>query len=482
MDKASLRRLHLIDILCSQEKWFKTEELAKNLNCTEKTIRTDIQFINATFPEGWHIETIKGKGIYINNPINSSLDQVRALFVKNSLSLQVIMFILIKEIEHISDLGKVLYTHHNTVYKILERVDTLLKSYNLSLKRAPLEIVGNEFQKRILCCDVLYDLYSHTNKWPYDSISFSIIKKVVTRSANENNLLIFTPTIYRLIYYVGTMLQRIDRDIQLDLNPANNIKDSKFFLVATSICIQIEKIYKVTIPLNEIYALSIVISASPYFSSDNEPQDKILNSYHKKSEKQYIELYELVRMLEKNLSIELHDQNDFILTLQKQFKAFSQVLFLNSRIDRSCLISEYVKNRYPELFNKVKTVFRNWCNVLSYPEVNNEVIAKITLNIQAIINKLSLEKKRVLLLSSEGYGVQHYIKVKLIKEFGDTIQFVEPRSANFSTETISELRLDFIIADFQIDLDLVPIVVISSTLSQRDINHIAHLLNEFHFK
>ncbi|WP_129690767.1 BglG family transcription antiterminator [Gottfriedia acidiceleris] len=476
MDKASLRRLHLIDILSSQEKWFKTEELAKNLNCTEKTIRTDIQIINATLPEGWQIETIKGKGIYINNPINSSLDQVRSLFVKNSLSLQVIMFILIKEIEHISDLGKVLYTHHNTVYKILERVDTLLKSYNLSLKRAPLEIVGNEFQKRILCCDVLYGLYSHTNKWPYDSLSFSIIKKVVTKSAEENNLLLFPPTIYKYIYYVGTMIQRIDRDIQLDLNPSNNIKDSKFFSVATDICGQLEKIYKVSIPLNEINALSIMISASPYFSSDNEPQDEIIISYHHKSKKQYIELHELVTMLEKKLGIKLHDHNDFILTLQKQFKAFSLVLFLNGRIDRSCLITEYVKKRYPELFHKVKTVFRNWCNYLSYPEVNNEVIAKITLNIQAIIIKLSFVKKRVLLLSSEGYGVRQYITAKLIKEFGDKIQFVELQNGELSPETISELRLDFIIADFQIDLDIVPIAVISSTLSQRDINHIAHLL------
>jgi hypothetical protein len=181
-------------------------------------------------------------------------------------------------------------------------------------------------------------------------------------------------------------------------------------------------------------------------------------------------------MLEKKLSIKLHDHNDFILTLQKQFKAFSLILFLNGRFERSSLISEYVKKRYPELFYKVKTVFHNWCNYFSYPEVNNEVIAKITLNIQAIIIKLSLVKKRVLLLSTEGYGVRQYIKTKLIKEFRDKIQFVELQNGELSPETISELRLDFIIADFQIDIEIVPIAVISSTLSQRDINHIAHLL------
>ncbi|PGS51765.1 transcription antiterminator [Bacillus sp. AFS041924] len=477
MDKASLRRLQLIDILSGQEKWFKTEELAKELNCTEKTIRTDIQIINATFPEDWHIDTIKGKGIYINNPINSSLDQVCSLFVKNSRTLQVIMFILIKEIEYISDLGKILYTHHNTVYKILERVDTLLKSYNLKLKRAPLEIVGNEFQKRILCCDVLYGLYSHTNKWPYDSLSFSTIKEIVTKTAEKNKFYLFPSTTYRYIYYVGTMLQRIDRDIQLDLNPCNNIKDSKFFSFATEICGQLEKIYKILIPVNEINALSLMISTFPYFSSEEEPQDEIIHLFYKKSEKHYIELHELVTMLEKKLGINLLDHNEFIFTLQKQFRALSLVLFMNGKINRTCLISDYVKKRYPELFNNVKIVFRNWCKYFSYPEVSNEVIAKVTLNIQAIIIKLSLVKKRVLLLTSEGYGVQHYITAKLTKEFRNKIHFVELQNGELFPETINELRLDFIIADFQLDIKTVPIAVISSTLSQRDIYHIAHLLN-----
>ncbi|PEJ59569.1 hypothetical protein CN692_05100 [Bacillus sp. AFS002410] len=476
MDKASLRRLQLIDVLSSQEKWFRTEELAKKLNCTEKTIRTDIQIINATFPEGWHIETIKGKGIYINNPNNSTLEQVRSLFVKNSLSLQVIMFILIKDVEYISDLGKVLYTHHNTVYKILERVDTLLKSYNLTLKRAPLEIIGNEFQKRILCCDVLYGLYSHTNTWPYDSLSFSTIEEIVSISAENNNLFLSPSTTFKYIYYVGTMLQRIDRDLHLDLNPSNNIKDSKFYSVAIEICAQLEKAYKILIPLNEITALSLMISTFPYFCSEDEHQDEIIKLYHNKSGKFYLELHALVTMLENKLDLNLHGNNDFILTLQKQFRALSLVLFINSRINRSCPISDYVKKRYPELFNHVKNVFRHWCKHFSYPEVSNEVVAKITLNIQAIIINLSFIKNRVLLITSEGYGVQHYITAKLTKEFSNKIRFVELQNGEITNERISELRVDFIIADFHIDIKDIPVAVISPPLSQRDLNHIAHFL------
>lgn len=476
MDKASLRRLQLIDILSSQEKCFKTEELAKKLNCTEKTIRTDIQYLNSTFPDGWHIDTIKGKGIYINNPINSSLDQIRSLFFKNSLSLQVIMFILVKEIEYISDLGKVLYTHHNTVYKILERVDLFLKSYDLSLKRAPLEIVGSEFQKRILCCDVLYGLFSHTNKWPYDSISFSLIKKIVMDTSEKNNIFLYPSTLYKYIYYVGTMLQRIDRDLHLELNHDNNIKDSIFFSIASEICMQLEANYKILIPSNEIQALSLILSTFPYFCDEEESRDEVIKLYHSKSEKLYVELHEFVTMLEKKLLINLHDNVDFIFTLQKQFKAVSFVLFVKSRITSFSLIVHYVLKHYPDLFKKVKDVFSEWSILFSYPEVSNEIAAKITLTIQAQLINLTNVKKRVLLLTSQGHGVHHYIASKLNKEFGNKIQFIEPNKSELTSENVKELFLDIIVADFQIDIDTVPVAVISSTLSQRDINHIAQLL------
>lgn len=55
MDKTNTRRFQKVEILSEEDKWFKLEDLASNLNCTEKTIRTDIQYINSIFPPGWNI-------------------------------------------------------------------------------------------------------------------------------------------------------------------------------------------------------------------------------------------------------------------------------------------------------------------------------------------------------------------------------------------------------------------------------------------
>jgi M protein trans-acting positive regulator (MGA) HTH domain/Mga helix-turn-helix domain/PRD domain len=476
MDKANLRRLKLIDILISKEEWFKSEELAKILNCTEKTIRTDIPIINATFPKGWHINSIKGKGVYLDTPSHSSLDQVRSLFYKDSLSYQVIMFILIKEITTISDLGKALFTHHNTVYKILERVDLLLKFYDLTLNRAPLQIEGRELQIRLLCCDILSGLYSHTNKWVFEAYSYSCIKKIIMKTSEKYNLFFYPTTITKSIYYVGIMLLRLNKKHQLDLNYSYNMKESIFFSIASEICTQLEKKYKITIPTNEILGLALVISALPFICNNALQNDEIIMHYHDQSERFYQELHLFVSMLEKKLGLKLHDHNEFIICLQKQFKALSFILCIPNRITSSCWMVDYVLGHYPELYNKIEVVLRNWCNHFSYPEVNSEAVAKITLNIQAQLVNLNLVTKRVLLLSREGYGVQRYIRSRLKQEFRDKIKFIELKNGGITSDHLNELCLDFIIADFQLEIDLIPVATINPTLSERDINHIAQLL------
>ncbi|WP_088044235.1 helix-turn-helix domain-containing protein [Bacillus sp. EAC] len=475
MDKTSLRRLQLVDFLSNQERWFKTSELALKLKCAEKTIRTDIQSINATFPEGWHIKTLKGKGIYLNNPIHSSLDQIRSLFLKNSLSFQVIEFILIKEISFISELGQVLYTHHNSVYNILKRVDVLLKPYGLILNRVPLQIEGSEFQKRLLCCDVLYGLYSYSNKWPYEIYTFSVIKKVISKTTEKYNLYLYPSTTYKYTYYLGTMLHRIHKGIQLDIHPSNNIKESVFFSIATEVCMQLEKKYKLLIPFNEIIALSLFISSLHYFCNEDLNKNEVVKLYQDQTECIYRELHLLVSLLEKNLDLNLHDNSDFIFTLRKQFKDHSLILYFNKFTPPSPIV-DYVLKHYPELYKKVKFSLSKWSIHFPFPELSSEIVARITLSIQAIIIQLNSITKRVLLLTSEGHGVHHYIATKLKTEFCHKIEFVEISNGGFTPENINKLCLDLIIADFQLNTSSVPVATINSTLSHRDINQIARLL------
>lgn len=478
MDKASNRRYQIIDILSTHDKWFKSKEIANKLNCTEKTILNDIQIINSSLPIDWHIDLKKGKGIYLHMPSHSAFNEIRSSFIKNFTINQALSFILIKEIKFISDLGKALYTQHTSVYKILNHIEEILKSYQLTLKRIPLFIEGSEFQKRILCCDLLYELYSHTNSWLFESYSVSDLKNIVTRVSEKYELFLSPPTTYKYVYYIGTMIHRIKHKplISLHKDAIYKIKKSIFFSVSNEICDQIEKYYHKKISLEERLACSLFISFLPSYSQSKIVKSEVLNLYHYQKNAFYEELYVFVDMLGSELGFTLHMNNEFIISLQKQFKDLTLLINSTEIKKTSSTIVQYVQTNYRELYKTVKLVLTNWTRKYSYFEATNDVAARITLTIQASVLKQSLNKIRVLLLTSEGYGLQQYLISRLEQEFSNKIQFVELKQGVLTQENLISLNLDLIISDFQLNFKGFPITYIQSTLTQRDISQISQFI------
>ncbi|WP_088012279.1 BglG family transcription antiterminator [Gottfriedia acidiceleris] len=482
MDKSTKRKLQIIDILSKQDKWFKTEELASELLCTEKTIRNDLQAINTHLPKGWQIETIKGKGIYINKPISSSINQIRSLYVKNSLKFQAIMLIQFKQIKSISELANALFTQQPAVYSILDRVEELLVAYHLTLKRGPLEIVGREFEIRLLCGDILDALcaYSDDQEWPLEAFSFRDIKKIVLDTTEKFKLFLYPSTTNKYVYLLGTMLYRIDKKMQLELTEQSikKIVESKYYKIANEICNQLEHQYKHHISMNERIAFSLLISTLPYYSFDNMEKNEFLYLYKNQKTRYFKELFHLVKLLKEKTDISLDEDEEFLYTLHDQFQRYSFILYSIDKKEPSYSMDRYVKNEYSDLYKKVSKALQTWTKKYSYPEITRDKIAKVALNVQASKINFSSSKKRVLLLTSNGPGVHRYIETKLITAFGHKIEFILPKLGDFESTIINELNIEFIISDFLLEGEIIhPVITIDPVLTQRDIDQISNFLS-----
>ncbi|MGG0175576.1 BglG family transcription antiterminator [Gottfriedia acidiceleris] len=482
MDKSTKRKLQIINILSKQDKWFKTEELANELLCTEKTIRNDLQAINTHLPKGWQIETIKGKGIYINKPISSSINEIRSLYVKNSLSFQAIMLIQFTQIKSIAELANALYTQQPAVYSILDRVEELLGAYHLTLKRGPLEIVGREFEIRLLCGDILDALcaYSDDQEWPLEAFPFQDIKKIVLDTTEKFKLFLYPSTTNKYVYLLGTMLYRIDKKVQLELTDQsiNKILDSNYFKIANEICNHLEHQYKHHICMNERIAFSLLISTLPYYSFDNMEKNEFLYLYQNQKTRYFKELYHLVELLKEKTGISLDEDEEFLYTLHDQFQRYSFILYSIDKKEPSYSMDRYVKNQYSNLYKKVSKALQSWTKKYSYPEITRDKIAKVALNVQASKIKSSSSMKKVLLLTSNGPGVHRYIETKLVTAFGHKIDFILPKLGEFESTIINELNIEFIISDFLLEGEIIhPIITIDPVLTQRDIDQISNFLN-----
>lgn len=484
MDKYTKRKLQIIEILSAHDKWYKTEELASELRCTEKTIRNDIQTINSYLPKGWEIKTIKGKGIYINKPISASINQIRLLFIKNSLTFRAIMLIQFKEIKTLNELSLTLFIQQQAVYKILDRIEGLLRSYKLKLNRGPLEIVGREFEIRLLCCDVLNSVNSDStfskNEWPFDNIPFSELNNIIKTTTEEHRLFLYPNTTNKYMYLLATMIHRLNKEIDLAISEKKlkRIFDSKFFLISTEICDKLEKIFHVKISENERVGFTLAISILPYFSYEEIEKSEFLYLFHNKKTVYYEELYDLVDLLVQNTGLPLHEDEDFLYTFQSQLKRYSLILYtIAEKREPSYSLDRYVKKTYPELFDQVSKALHIWTKKYSYPKSTRESIAKVTLNIQATKHYYKMHKKRILLLTSNGPGVHRYITSKLKKAFGDKIDFLNPNPGDIKTERLNKIELDLIISDFQLEFETIhPYIIIDPILTNRDINQISKFI------
>jgi len=485
VEKSIRRKLQIIDILSTHDRWYKSEELANQLSCNEKTIRNDINLINSNLPKGWAIEIIKGKGIYINKPISASINQIRSLYIKNSLSFQAIKLIIFNNVMTINNLANALYIQQQAVYKILNEVVILLESYNLQLKRGPLQIIGREFEIRLLCCDILNTLNCpsthNITHWPFDDISFSTMKEFVSTTTTNYKLFIYPMTLNKYVYFLGTMFHRISKDIDLGLTEQtkNRIKESVFYKISDEICNKVENKYNVSISYDERIAFTLSISTLPFYSYYELEKTEFLKLFHSRKTPYYQDMYEVVERLENNLGIPLFEDDDFLYTFQMQYKRYSLILYSIDKSEPSYPIDRYANKHYAELYDQVKNILLDWTTEKSYPNITKDGIAKVTLNVQSAKNRIANLNKKVLLLTSNGPAVHSYISSKLKNEFGQNIQILHPNQDDIMLEGLNKLQIDLIIADFQFELKTThPTVIIDPTLTQRDIYQISLLFNQ----
>lgn len=479
MDKTNTRRLQIVEILSEEDKWFKLDDLAINLNCTEKTIRSDIQYLNSIFPLGWSIETVKGKGIYVHKPTNSSIEDIQTIFINEAFSYKVIVFILFNNISVLSDLSKEMYVQYNTIYKILDRVEVILSTYNLNLSRNPLQINGKEKYKKILLNTVMLDLYFQKNEWPFKEYSYNHLYELVSKTTEKYELILNPSVTKKYLICIGVILNRLNFDTVLDFDSTvlEKVKNTIFYPIATDICNNIENEFNVIIPYDDRIFLTIYFSNLTTENLDDLEVKDIHKLLMNKANKFYEELFELILQLEKYTRINLFENKEFIYSAYKQFKANSLLKFIPLLIHPYSPLADYTKSNFPILFKNTQLALKNWTDKNSYPEVTDNIVARVTITIQAGINLTSLDK-RVLLLNSESEAIRFYNFSKLKKEFGNKITFVEMGKRGYSQNSLEEAKIDFIISDYKLeDIENIPLIKISSKLTQRDIKVISKYLS-----
>ncbi|MHA2890502.1 BglG family transcription antiterminator [Bacillus cereus] len=473
MEKEIYRKIEILDIIASENRWFTTEELAERLKCSEKTVRTDVKIITNTLPEGWEIKAAKGRGIFLYKSDNMSIYTLHSIFKRTTISSQIIQIFFYKQIQTIPDLSDVLFMHPSSVYKIMNSIRENLNNFNLKIEKSPLRIVGCELQIRLFYYDFFFQIYGR-EEWPFSHCKESDLLSYIDRLEKDSQVNLSLETKSRFIYILAVMLQRIQQGFVLNLNEDVILAtlENPMYEKVVSMCNEIQKVYNIDINLSEQVFITIVFLRCPfiYQNRDHRRKEELENFYQKKS-LIYHWIHTFIEFLELKIKENLRDDEEFIFALIDYFQQIELMMRLPQKLvfqNNQKQIDMYIQDTYAHLYLSVKEVFKNVEKLYNIHSLDGETIKVLTIQVQASLLRKRRQIKRIYVVTGEGKNWRQYLVAQLEQAFIQKIIVVEPPLGIVNDCTVQEYSIDLVVTDFPLDVQSAPMLLISPIPTQRD--------------
>ncbi|QIB27627.1 BglG family transcription antiterminator [Caloranaerobacter azorensis] len=501
------RSWEIINILLDLDKPITINELAEQLNVSNKTIRNDLKELEDYFCSNNYGVTIVKKpriGVWIEvdeegkrflkqainkskiyiQPYSSEERQLyiikRLLQSKGSITMQV--------------LADELYVSRVTVFKDLEEVEKWLNKYNLKLNRRQnhgIEIEGDEKGWRKAAADLimifrsndeLRNVLSNTKEIQQDSrldfenfiqlkelfpdIDVNKIEQILIEAQEKMEFHLADIAYEGLLGHIVISIERLkqNKDIKMDLNQLSAIKQKKEFQIAKWISKRIEKEFNINVPECEVGFIALHVLGSKvqqnYKIDDTE-------SVLENMDPLIINLAnEIITLIGNILSVDFSQDKKLLVGLVLHLRPAINRLKYGLSL-RNPLLNE-IKNNYPSVFGAtwaISVLFEKHLGV----KVNEEEIAYIATHIGAALERLN-NKTRAIVVCNSGIGTAQLVAVRLQKTISD-LEIVNIISSH-DVAKMKENDFDIIISTIPINYSLKPVIQINPIVSPKDIERI----------
>lgn len=218
LDASSYRRLCLIEQLVSDDKWWTTETLSHLLNCSRRTLISDIQMINNESGEHFFIRTSKQKGVKLIISEFFHMEDIYQDLVKKSLNFQIIKLIIELDVTSNEDLAELLYTSQSSINRNIKQLNVFLAEYELSIQSNPIKFIGSEKQIRYFYSIFLSEYYMAEIEdfhHPFKEMACNFLDQIEKERVSEPRSFL---THYKMLIWMIVCSDRIRRGHLIEEN------------------------------------------------------------------------------------------------------------------------------------------------------------------------------------------------------------------------------------------------------------------------
>lgn len=452
--------------LLSADSYITAEALSKQLNVSEKTIRTKVKEINYELQK-FNIK-IESKPRYGYKLICDNYDNFKSidliLNINNDMDYRIrIIFKYLIELdsEYIKsdDICDSLDISKTTLTNILKIMEYNLKYHNLKLERRPnygIKLIGNEFDIRnFIICNYLNDfLYENNMNEKLIGIIINFLNKYEIKFSEIN--------LENFIQYINVSINRIKNNKFICDCENDIIKDiAEEIRLSEELINQIQNEIDIEFNEAEILFVAIHIASKNLFSINENYNSVIQDKFSDIIDK-------MLDMVYKNLKIDLRNNFNLILLLNQHMIPLDIRIRYNI-FQKNPMLND-IKNNYSLSFllaSESAAILKDYYN----KDISEDEIGYLALLFQIGLEETveSINKMNILIVCGSGKTTSNLLVTKYRKEFNDYIENIYVADL-IGLKDFDFSKIDYVFSTVPINLKLpVPIVYISNFLKSDDI-------------
>ncbi|WP_300743749.1 transcription antiterminator [uncultured Brachyspira sp.] len=450
----------------SADSYITAEALSKQLNVSEKTIRTKVKEINYELQK-FNIK-IESKPRYGYKLICDNYDSFKSIDlisnINNDMDYRIrIIFKYLIELDSgyikSDDICDSLDISKTTLTNILKIMEYNLKYHNLKLERRPnygIKLIGNEFDIRnfIIC--------NYLNDFLYENNMNDKLIGIIINFLNKHEIKFSEINLENFIQYINVSINRIKNNKFICNSENDIIKDiAEEIKLSEELIKQIQNEIDIEFNDTEVLFIAIHIASKNLFSINKNYNSVIQDKFSDIIDK-------MLDMVYKNLKIDLRNNFNLILLLNQHMIPLDIRIRYNI-FQKNPMLND-IKNNYSLSFllaSESAAILKDYYN----KDISEDEIGYLALLFQIGLEETveSINKINILIVCGSGKTTSNLLVTKYRKEFNDYIENIYAADL-IGLKDFDFSKVDYVFSTVPINLKLpIPIVYISNFLKSDDI-------------
>ncbi|MEK3788186.1 BglG family transcription antiterminator [Paenibacillus sp. FSL K6-1230] len=493
-----MRIFHLLHLLIS-EQIVSSEYLAKLLNVSSRTIRTDLKELSALLStHGATIKSLKGAGyqleIHDEQRFRHLLKQLKENEAATPQQVSgssesrhrflIRKLLLTEEYFRLEDLADLLFVSRPTIQNDIREVRRILKNYGLTLENRPhygVKIKGSETQLRYCMSDYIF---SRTEIAPESTHSPSIlsdeemdlIREVILERIEVNDIILSDIALNNLVIHIAIACKRIRDERYVSFYPQEmkKIEAQKEFGVASEIVSSLERKMNHSFPFAEVAYIAVHLLGVRTIVAANMDDTEIKGMIDGEI---YDLAVEILDHIEKGMQLGIRHDKELLVALCLHLKPVINRFRYGMNL-RNPMLDE-IKSNYPLAFEAGILAGETIRKRLGF-EIEENEIGYLAIHIGAAIERKKEQNtpKRCLIVCASGRGSAKLLYYKLQSVFGSKLDIVGTTEF-YKLKQMPLDSLDFVISTIPVSEKLsVPIIHVNTFLGGTDVDKIEQAISE----